>query len=64
MSYDFFKLPVRAMTREKVTIENMTRPELIDVLDSRGFALDDITGSGANGYITKSDLIKLVRDGD
>lgn len=42
----------------------LTRSELIEELEARGLSVDNLIGSGANGYVKVSDLVDALVEFD
>jgi hypothetical protein len=47
---------------ESFDYENADRMTLVRRLESIGFSVEDIEGSGANGYVTKNDIRAAIED--
>jgi hypothetical protein len=43
---------------------NLNREALIAKLQGRGFSIEDVNGSGANGYVKNSDIVDLLNSLD
>ncbi|KPK43089.1 MAG: hypothetical protein AMJ65_06865 [Phycisphaerae bacterium SG8_4] len=42
-------------------LDSLKKAELIDVIDGLGFSIDDVTGTGSGGNVTKADLILFLK---
>lgn len=52
--------PAPAPLPPDIDLSSATRAELINELESRGFTLSDVTGTGADGAILKADLVGFL----
>lgn len=54
------KEPVAAVAED---LDELKKAELVALLGERGHSLDDITGTGSGGSVTKKDLVAFLEGG-
>lgn len=56
-------VPVKGPVVDAVDLDGLKKAELVALLGERGRSLDDITGTGSGGLVTKNDLITFLGRG-